>query len=153
VKIITIAAILTLAFAVPSVAGENPNAKLALHVIASSDSLGCADLMPAACESIESGVSEEDLLAADGYGYILLLAYDIDSITGVEFALDGWPTGRGAPVLSGPNWCHDGLTLGDHEGEGGITAFGTCVEPDTASSLAALAYWSFGPVDSTYLPI
>ncbi|MFH1844949.1 MAG: hypothetical protein ABIF77_17290, partial [bacterium] len=46
-----------------------------------------------------------------------------------------------------------GLTLGDHEGDGGITAFGTCVEPDTTSNLAALAYWSFGPVDSTYLPI
>jgi hypothetical protein len=81
-----------------SVAGENPNVKLAMHVIASADSLGWDDLIPAACESINVDISVEELLAAGGYGYIVLLAYDVEGITGIEFALSGWPTGRGAPL-------------------------------------------------------
>ena len=72
-----------------SYAGNNPNAKLALHLVASSDSLGCPELAPAACESINVDLSQEEIRDADGYGYLVLVAYDIDSITGVEFALDG----------------------------------------------------------------
>ena len=62
-----------------------------MHLIASSDSLGCDDLVPAACESINVDLSLEELFGADGYGYIALLAYDVEGITSVEFAPKGWP--------------------------------------------------------------
>ena len=42
---------------VPAWAGENPSAKLAMYVVASREYLDCADLMPAACESINVEVS------------------------------------------------------------------------------------------------
>ena len=85
-----------------SYAGDNPNAKLALHLLASEEYLDCPELMPASCESINVDLSIEEILGAGGYGYIVLVAYDIDAITGLEFALTGWPTGRGAPTLTGP---------------------------------------------------
>ncbi len=151
-RTLLITCVIVIGMVTPVLAGENPSAKLALHLVASSDSLGCAELAPSACDSISLEISAEDLAAADGYGFFALVAYDIDSITGVEFALDGWPTGRGAPALGGPYWCEDNLTLGDHEGGGGLTALEACVEPDT-NGIAILAYWSFGPLDSTDLPI
>ena len=63
-----------------------------MHIIASADSLGCEDLVPVECDPIDSDISVAELFAADGYGYIALLAYDVDGVTSVEFALDGWPT-------------------------------------------------------------
>jgi len=138
---------------VASWAGENPDAKMAMHIIASEDSLGWNDLAPAACESINVDVSVSELFAEGGYGYVVLLAYDVEGISGVEFALDGWPTGRGAPQLSGPYWHAEGATtFGDHLDEGGATGLGECVEPDT-TGLAVLAYLTFGPLDSTDVPI
>jgi len=135
-------------------AGDNPNVKLAMHLIASSDSLSCDDLVPAACESINVDVSIEELFGAEGYGYIALLAYDVSGLTSVEFALDGWPLGRGAPPLTGPSWCTEGATtFGDHLASGGATGLGTCIEPDSTTGLVLLGYLTFGPLDSTDVPI
>ena len=64
-----------------------------MHVIASDEYLDCADLVPAACESINVDISVAELFEAGGYGYIALLAYDVEEITSAEFALAGWPTG------------------------------------------------------------
>ena len=41
-----------------AVAGDNPSAKLAMHVVAGYY-LDCSDLMPAACESINVDISLE----------------------------------------------------------------------------------------------
>ena len=136
-----------------SLAGMNPEAKLAMHLIASADSLGWEVLSPAACESIDADLSLGELFEAGGYGYILLLAYHVEAVSGVEFAISGWPTGRGAPVLNGPYWIEeDATTFGDHLADGGATGLGTCVEPD-AAGLIPLAYLTFGPLDSTDVPI
>jgi hypothetical protein len=124
-----------------------------MHLVASDQYLDCSELTPTCCDSINVDLSVAEILAAGGYGYIALVAYDIEGITGAEFAITGWPSGRGAPVLVGPTWCEDALSLGDHEDGGGITAFEACVEPDSTSGIAILAYWSFGPLDSTDLPI
>ena len=149
-RALLIACVVVPVMVTPVLAGENPNAKLALHVVASYDFLDCVELAPAGCESINVDVSLEELADADGYCYVVLVAYDVDSITGVEFALEGAPSGRGAPALT---WCEDAISLGDHEDGGGITAFEACVESDSTSGIATLAYWSFGPLDSTDLPI
>jgi len=82
--------------------GGNTNVKFAMHVIASSTSLGCDDLVPADCDSINVDVSEQELLAADGYGYVLFLAYDADSLSGCEFSVAGWPSSRGASPANRP---------------------------------------------------
>jgi len=136
-----------------SAAGMNPEAKLAMHLIASADSLGWEDLVPTVCESIDVDLSVAEVLQAGGYGYMVLLAYDVEAVSGVEFAISGWPTGRGAPALSGPYWIEeDATTFGDHLADGGATGLGTCVEPD-AAGLTPLAYLTFGPLDSTDVPI
>jgi hypothetical protein len=124
-----------------------------MHLVASDQVLDCQELMPTCCDSINVDLSVAEVLASGGYGYIALVAYDVEGITGAEFAITGWPSGRGAPVLVGPTWCEDALSLGDHGDGGGITAFEACVEPDSTSGIAVLAYWSFGPLDSTDLPI
>ena len=153
---LAIALTLGLLFAPPQIclAGDNPDVKLAMHLIASSDSLGCDDLVPAACDSINVDLSIEELFAADGYGYVALLAYDVSGMTSVEFALEGWPSGRGAPPFAGPSWCTEGATtFGDHLASGGATGLGACAEPDSTTGLVLLGYLTFGPLDSTDVPI
>jgi hypothetical protein len=151
-KTMALALCVVLAGILPAWAGENPSAKLAMHVVASNQYLDCADLMPAACESINVDISVGEVLAASGYGYIAFVAYDVLTITGAEFAVDGWPTGRGAPPLSGPYWCPEGtLTMGDPLGSGGIAAF-PCAEA-SADGLLLIGYCSFGPLSEANLPI
>ncbi|GEM_PF-243366 len=136
----------------PAIAGENPSAKLAMHVVASSEYLDCGDLIPAACDSINVDASIAEILAAGGYGYVAFVAYDVEGVTGAEFAVTGWPTGRSAPSLSGPHWCpDDALTMGDHLGTGGITSF-SC-EQASGEGLVLIGYCSFGPLDEEDLPI
>jgi|GEM_PF-1510729 len=136
-----------------SLAGTNPEGKLVMHLIASADSLGWEALSPAACESIDVDLSVAEIFQAGGYGYVVLLAYDVEAVSGLEFAISGWPTGRGAPALNGPYWIEeDATTFGDHLADGGATGLGNCIEPDT-TGLAPLAYLIFGPLDSTDVPI
>jgi hypothetical protein len=95
-----------------------------MHLVAFEQYLDCTDLLPTSCDSINVDLSVAEVLAAGGYGYVAFVAHDVDGITGAEFAVTGWPTGRGAPVLSGPSWCpEDALTLGDALNGGGITTF------------------------------
>ena len=151
-KKIILAACLAMAAPLPSWGGNNPGAKLAMHVVPSSDFLGCADLLPSACDSINVDASIAEILAAGGYGYVAFVAYDVQGITGAEFVVTGWPTGRGAPLLGGPHWCPDGaLTMGDHLGTGGITSF-SC-EQASGEGLVLIGYCSFGPLDEEDLPI
>jgi len=143
----------TLILPAMSLAGTNAEGKLAMHLIASPDSLGWEALSPAACESIEVDLSLAEIVEAAGYGYLVLLAYDVDAVSGVEFAISGWPTGRGAPALDGPYWIEeDATTFGDHLADGGATGLGNCIEPET-TGLTPLAYLTFGPLDSTDVPI
>jgi len=152
-KALACGSIVLLALPAISVAGMNLDAKLAMHVVASDQYLTWEDLIPAACESINVDLSVAELFAEGGYGYVVLLAYDVEGISAVEFALSGWPTGRGAPQLSGLSWyAADALTFGDHLAAGGATGLGECSEPNTAD-LVPLAYLTFGPLDSTDVPI
>ena len=73
-----------------------------MHLVASNQYLYCPGLTPASCDSINVDLSVAELMAAGGYGYIVLVAYDMESLSGLEFAIAGWPTGRGAPTLTGP---------------------------------------------------
>ncbi|MCK4546482.1 MAG: S8 family serine peptidase [Candidatus Eisenbacteria sp.] len=123
-----------------------------MHVVASDEYLYCPDLTPVACDSINVDVSIAEILAANGYGYVAFVAYDVQGITGAEFAVTGWPTGRGAPALSGPYWCpDDALTLGNHLDGGGITSF-PC-EQASENGIVLIGYCSFGPLDEEDLPI
>ncbi|MCK4548222.1 MAG: hypothetical protein KAW17_12365 [Candidatus Eisenbacteria sp.] len=151
-KTTALAACLTLIAAAPSIAGENPNAKLAMHVVASDQYLYCQELTPAVCESINVDVSIQEILAASGYGYIAFVAYDVEGLTGAEFAVSGWPSGRGAPQLSGPYWCPEGtLAMGEHLASGGIASF-PCAAA-SANGLVLIGYCSFGPLDEEDLPV
>jgi hypothetical protein len=125
----------------------NGNVKLAMHLIASSDSLACDDLIPTDCDFINVDLSSKEVSDADGYGYVVFLAFDADSLYGAEFAVDGWPTGRGAPPKQGPFWCASTpLSLGDIFDDGGITAFGECVGSGN-DGFVPVGYIFFGPLD------
>jgi hypothetical protein len=149
--VLVVACILT-ALARPLSAGENSSAKLAMHVLASSSYLDCTSLSPSTCDSINVDVSVSEILSAGGYGHVVFLAHDIYGMTGAEFRIDGWPTGRGVPQLVGPEWCPDGvLTMGDHLGTGGITVF-PCVNA-SEGGLVVIGYCSFGPLAGQDMPI
>jgi hypothetical protein len=123
-----------------------------MHLVASDQYLDCSGFLPASCDSINVDLSVAEVLAAGGYGYVAFVAYDVDGITGAEFAVSGWPTGRGAPVLSGPSWCpDDALTLGNQLDGGGITSF-PC-EQASENGIVLIGYCSFGPLDEEDLPI
>jgi len=103
--------------------------------VASEETLDCEELLPASCEDIDGDLSAADLAATDGYGYLAFVAYDVTSVKGVEFAVEGFPMGRGGPSIQGPHWCSSGsLTMGDFLDGGGIVS-GDCLEPDPVSGL------------------
>ncbi len=134
---------LLLLWGVSASAGENSAGKLAMHLVASEEYLDCSDLLPESCEAINCDLSAAELEAANGYGYLAFIAYDVTSVKGVEFAVDGLPTGRGGPVVQGPHWCSSGaLSMGDVMDGGGIVS-GDCLEPDPVSGLCLLSYLSF----------
>ena len=62
----------------PVTAAASGNIKFAMHVVATAESLGCNDLTPLSCDSINVDISAAELEASDGYGYVLFLAYDAD---------------------------------------------------------------------------
>ena len=144
----------------PAAAGPNPNAKLAMHLVASDDYLCCDDLAPASSADINVALSIADLAVTDYCGYILFLAYDIDlCIHCVEYYVTGWPMGRGAPALALPTYCEEALILGDpyeaNGGEGSLACFvGTTCLGDPISHLAPFAYAFFDLSSYTgYFPI
>jgi len=132
-----------LVIAGPVLAGQNSAGKLAMHLVASEEVLTCEDLLPLSCEAIDSDLSAAELQAANGYGYLAFIAYDVTSVKGVEFAVDGFPSGRGGPVVQGPHWCAPGALSMGHILDGGGIVSGGCIEPDPVSGLAVLAYLSF----------
>lgn len=134
---------LLLLWATTAFAGENSAGKLAMHLVASEEYLDCADLLPESCEGINCDLSAAELEAANGYGYLAFIGYDVTHLVGVEFAVAGFPTGRSGPTVQGPFWCiPEALAIRDIFEEGGI-ASGLCTEPDPASGLVLLGYLSF----------
>lgn len=121
-----------------SFAGENPTGELAMHVVASGEFLYCPELttpggmyFPLDCVGIDNDATPAELAAAYGYAYVVLCCYNVVGITGVEYAITGFPTARdGSPAVS-LNLCplDTSLILGDPLVGGGIQTFGVCVEP------------------------
>ncbi len=144
-----------------TIAPQNPlpGAKFAMHVVASDEYLGCNELMPADVSAINHSVTMGDLITSGYCGYVAFVAYDLTGcITGVEYRVAGWPTGRAGPRFSGPTYCPSAaLCMGQPfealGGEGGICAFGTC-EWNPEGSLHAFSFIFFDlSLHTDYLPI
>ena len=76
----------------PSAAGPNPEAKLAMHVLASSAYLTCDDLeADLAANGLDASVTPAEMEAAGGYVYVALVVYDYTGVCGVEYSIGGWP--------------------------------------------------------------
>ncbi len=146
-------------FASAAGAGLNPDAKLAMHLIASGEYLDCEDFELASIDDINPDLSMEELAAASYCGYVVFVVYDLGvAMTGCEYFVTGWPMGRGAPLFAGPDYCgRIALCLGEpfeaFGGEGGIVALGgPFVYPETMS-------FPFGAISfdlsahTSYLPI
>jgi len=153
-----------LLFVAPAFAGPNPSVSLAMHVIVSDDYLECG-LVPETmdCEDIVNSATPEEIdVLSFGYVYVCLLAYDFDAVTGLEFALTGWPTPGGRPAIDycgtyptvfGDPWATGAAVggLAEDEGgimplaEGGVYCFGWMVF--NANSVAG--YW---PLEIGYAP-
>jgi hypothetical protein len=172
--------LLVLAVPAAGLAGENPNARLCMHLVASDAYLYSADLSALLVDDINQDVSTADLVASSYYVYVVFCAYNIAGISGLEFALDGFPSGRGAPPAPTIIWEPDenapeeALVLGDilsggaiatwGSGAGGCQPVGTRVRerawwgddnntPGTCN-IYPFAYFSYGFASYTsYLPI
>ncbi len=144
-----VGAVLLLA-SVPSVvwAGANPNVKLAMHVVASDDFLYCTELTPATTRDIDPSVTYAEIEGlAFGYSYVMFCAYDFTAMSGVEFAVSGFPTGRGAPPAPGMTYCPDGaLVLGDPFAGGGIVSWGlgSCWESANEGPVLPIGWFTTG---------
>jgi len=90
VRYIVITSLVVLVGASACPAGQNSAGKLAMHLVASDQILGCEDLLPASCEDIDGDLSAAELAASSGYGYLAFVAYDVTSVKGVEFAVEGF---------------------------------------------------------------
>ncbi|MCK4547723.1 MAG: hypothetical protein KAW17_09815, partial [Candidatus Eisenbacteria sp.] len=155
-----LAAVLFLA-SVPALAwaGPNPDVKLAMHVVATYDFLYCDDFAAALTTpgDMDPDVSQAELDAASGYAYVVFCAYDFDSVSGVEFQLSGWPTGRGTPPQPTMIWCPgSSLVLGDPWSGGAITAYGECWDAELDGAVDPFAWFVWGSASadySAYLPM
>ncbi len=136
----------------------NPDAKLAMHLVASAEYLYCDDLIASACSGIDPDLTAAELAASGYEGYVVFLAYDLETcISGVEYFVTGWPTGFGAPVFDVPAYCPPmtkTLCMGEPfealEGVGGICAFGGC-EWEAPFGMAPFAYFRFSLASHTEL--
>ncbi len=90
-----------------SIAGQNPDTRLCMHLIATESYLD--DLYSEALAELVLGEINQDLdvaeIAASSYsGYCILCAWNISGISGIEFVVEGWPTTRGAPPYPTIQW-------------------------------------------------
>jgi hypothetical protein len=151
----------------PVLAGPNPSVSLAMHVVASDEYLDCGSLAETMdCEDIDNCATVEEIGAiAYGYAYVYFLAYDFNGVTALEFALTGWPTGRGAPSTPTLHYCGENApAFGDPWADGvavaGLVASEAGVVPAVEGATlcfawmgldanAMSAYW---PLQLSYAP-
>ena len=97
-------------------AGPNPDVNLAMHLIACDGYLTCDDFQLSGQEAFNADLTMADLAAGGYAGYVVFVAYDLGScISCIEYFVQGWPMGRGAPVFSGPDYCAPdyAMTMGE----------------------------------------
>jgi len=112
-------------------AGQNPNTRLAMHLIASDEYLDSFDFRNIEIADIDDDLSLAELALTGYSGFCVLCAYNFEGISGIEFALSGWPNGEGQnPPLPQLRWEPEDYsefvgTLGDHWNGGGATSWGS----------------------------
>ncbi|GEM_PF-6316748 len=110
--------------------GANPDAHLAMHVIVSDAYLGCEDVCPYSCEDIDNDVLPAEIVGA-GFCTVAFLAYGFSGMTAVEYRVEGFPTGGGAPPLPLVEYCPaSSMVSGDPFGDGCMQVLGETIEPD-----------------------
>jgi hypothetical protein len=157
-----VTALAMIVIAVPALAGPNADVSLAMHTVASYEYLYCEDLasprshFPLDCGLIDNSATPPELDASYGYVYVCFVAYNVAGITGVEYCIAGWPSGRGAPPTPLLNYCPaTSLLLGDPWAGGGIQAFGELVLPHVdAGGSVVYAWFVWGAYSYTgFLPV
>jgi hypothetical protein len=138
--------------------GANPTGELAMHVVASGEYLYCPELttpgsayFPVDCLGINNDVSAAELQASFGYAYLVFCCYNVEGITGVEFAVTGVPTTRsGGPLVLSLCPATALIQGNPHYSTGGILAFGECLEPVVpCGGMLGFAYVALGPSSQT----
>ncbi|GEM_PF-3228316 len=115
-------------------AGNNPDGRLCMHLVASTDFLYFADdFTPMSIADMNQDLTPVELAAASYSVYVVLCAYNINGLSGIEFAIEGWPSDRGTSPTPSIAWEPDeytgttgeeALTQGDIMSGGGITSWG-----------------------------
>ncbi len=98
---VLLVSLLVLGLPAVAFAGTNPDTRVCMHLIATDQylvDLYTTDLAELTLADIDQDLTVAELSATGYYAYCILCAYNIDNISGIEFQIDGWPTGRGAPV-------------------------------------------------------
>jgi hypothetical protein len=148
----TLAIVFGLLIATPAFAGLNPDAELAMHLVAGCEYLYCPELAPGGpntpgdCLGINNDLSVAELAQCYYYAYVVLVAYNVTGFNAVEYCIGGWPTGRGNPPLPALMLCPEvSIILGDPFVAVGIQSLGGVVAPDLAcGGLVMFGYFSTG---------
>jgi hypothetical protein len=140
-KLIAIAVLLLAVLWLPAVApaGQNPDVKLAIHLVASTAELTCSDLKPATAADINPSVTAAELSAASSFCYLVFVAYDFEELAAVEFCATGLPL---EVFVIGSGWCPDGaLSIGDPWTGGVAVAFPGCIESSYEGEVVVIGYY------------
>jgi hypothetical protein len=133
-----IVSVAILCYPITTSAGQNPDVKLAMHLVASSASLACADLTPATVADINPSVTQGELGAAGYVCYVVFVAYDFEELWGAEFCATGLPP---EVVVMETVWCPPGApSIGDPWSGGVVVAFQECLEPYDEGEVAVIGY-------------
>ncbi|MCK4547506.1 MAG: hypothetical protein KAW17_08715 [Candidatus Eisenbacteria sp.] len=139
---VVIAAAVLVLISQPAAAGGNSDVRLAMHCVATNQYLYDLDECPQSCDEIDCDLTRQELAVSGGWGKIFLVAYNVDGIAGIEFALEFAP--GTASMLDGPHYLTPthAPVLGNVTTDGGIAAWGNnpCMEPETSGGGVAFAY-------------
>jgi hypothetical protein len=132
----------TILISQPVVGGENPNVRLAMHCVATNQYLYELRDCPQSCDEIDCDLTREELSLTGGYGMIFLVAYNVNGLASIEYALD-YPDGVSTTFEPTEYWCGESaLSLGNREEDGRIVSWGLdlCLEPESSNGGVAFAF-------------
>jgi hypothetical protein len=140
--LILVAAVVTVWVSDPAIAGENSDVRFAMHCVATSQYLYDLKDCPQDCDEIDWDLTRAELSMTGGYGIIFLIAYNVNAVAGIEYALE-YPTGVSTTFEPPEYWCGEdnAIGMGDVAGDGHIVAWGRdlCLEAESSDGGVAFA--------------
>jgi|GEM_PF-4059449 len=142
--------------------GPGGGGSLGMHTVPSWENLNCGDLadstsphFPDWCTDIDNSLTLPELDESYYEMYVVLLAYNVDAIAGVEFAIGGWPDGPDAPPPPDVYYCPETSMVQGDPFDGGVRQeFGEILTSEDPFHPIVFAYFPWDAAgDPDCLPI